>query len=187
MDWAKCALFQSYNNGLTDPSKIRKLQVDSYSILASHREAYLHHNIPLLSKIAVPSSNIAGGTNIAINLRQKQGKLHKTCALKVSSDRLKRKLLKDNDPSSKRNREHLSTNSELGSSKYIYCDMEAVFDDKGNVHEHNVNKDDKDQIVHKINFLEIPHDVSQAVEEMEDIEILAKLAGAALGKMPTRN
>ena len=37
-------------------------------------------------------------------------------------------------------------------------------------------KDDKDQIVHKVNTLEIHQNVSQAAMEMKDIKILAKLA-----------
>ena len=55
--------------------------------------------------------------------------------------------------------------------------MEGIFYDKNDVHEHNLNKDDKDQIVHKVNTLEIHQNVSQAVKEMEDSKILAKLSG----------
>ena len=58
----------------------------------------------------------------------------------------------------------------------IFCDIEGIFYDKNDVHEHNLNKDDKDQIVHKVNTLEIHQNVSQAAKEMEDTKILAKLA-----------
>ena len=39
-----------------------------------------------------------------------------------------------------------------------------------------MNEDDEDQIVHKVNALEIHQNVSQAAIKMEDTKILAKLA-----------
>lgn len=133
MDWKKCALCQEDDNDLVDPQLNNNLDNDGYGKLALNIESFVDKDIPLPTRCTVSISDLRGESNIASNLRHVQVKWHKSCALQMSSSKLKRAMCrkeKEHEVPSKHTRRSLDTASLLGNATYFFCDESGVFYDE---------------------------------------------------------
>ena len=93
MNWNKCILCQSNSKNLLDPSKTLNPRICGYTLLANNIEKFIEEGIALPKKITLDLNYLRSEGSIALTLKQNYAKWHKSCALEVTSSRLKKALI----------------------------------------------------------------------------------------------
>ena len=93
MNWNKCILCQPNSKNLLDPSKTLNPRICGYTLLANNIEKFIEEGIALPKKITLDLNYLRSEGSIALTLKQNYAKWHKSCALEVTSSRLKKALI----------------------------------------------------------------------------------------------